>query len=162
LRPVLRDLDQLRLRGLKLTAELMPDMTAVGCAFGCGSGTYLQRETIVLSSELAGLTTSPLTASAASYAPPLAWFDQAAGSRVGDKCYPLTSAISVNGHGYTVERLWSNAAQGCVSSTSKLVVVPSADVNGGGSISPSLPQAVDAADPPVTLAFTVTPDPALL
>lgn len=138
--------------GKRQSVVFLPDIgPGTGCAGGCGAGTYLQNATSVASAELGDLTSTPLTASATVLGRPLAWYDQAAG-RIGDKCNGQQATIVVGAHTWSAQKLWSNAGNACVSTSSKRVVSPSAGPD--GTISPTLPQAVD---PPASATFTVTP-----
>jgi hypothetical protein len=110
-----------------------PDMQAgSGCELGCGAGaTPFDNYTSVASHEMAETITDCEVSLASSLAPPLGWYDNTNGE-IGDICNAQQGSIlGADSHTYTVQKLFSNAANDCI-------VVPG--TGGGGpslSISPT-------------------------
>ncbi len=80
----------------------------------CGSSSNdIQNQTAVVSHELSESINDPLVAEAASYAPPLGWYDPIYNGEIADKCDAQPAAS--NGP-WTVESLWSNLDGTCEAS----------------------------------------------
>ena len=97
---------------------VLPDMSAgSGCDTGCGSNpTPFNNQTSVASHEFAEAITDAAVGLATSNAPPLAWYDQTNGEN-GDICNAKQgSFVGSDGVTYTVQQIWSNAANACVDS----------------------------------------------
>jgi hypothetical protein len=94
---------------------VLPDMSpGSGCDTGCGGSTQFNNQTSVASHELAEAVTDAAVGLATTYGPPLAWYDSRNGE-IGDICNGQQGTITgTDGHTYTVQKLWSNAANACV------------------------------------------------
>ncbi|MBJ7594978.1 MAG: hypothetical protein JF886_08995 [Candidatus Dormibacteraeota bacterium] len=95
--------------------SVLPDFTTGGMATGCGGGTEFQNVMSVSSHEFAEVITDPEVGLATgAVGSPLAWYDVNNGEN-GDICNGINA--SVVGHdavAYTVQKLWSNAQNACV------------------------------------------------
>ena len=104
-----------------LAYGVMPDFGAsAGCSGGCGAGSEFQNITSVSSHEMAETVTDVDVGIATGFAPPLAWYDpnssdKDGGGEIGDICNGQQSAVTTPGGTYTVQQLWSNQANACVS-----------------------------------------------
>lgn len=94
---------------------VFPDFSQGGCSLGCGSGSSAQNLTSASSHELAESVTDADAGTATAFAPPLAWADQLTGEEIGDFCAHDDTQVTVNSNTYTVQTLWSNMQNGCVS-----------------------------------------------
>ena len=109
--------------GVTFTYQVMPDLTG---SFGCGSGSDAQNTTSVLSHELAETITDPDVNLAATYAPPLGWYDSSRGE-IGDLCNGLQATfVGTDGVTYTSQKLWSNVTAGCTETRLTAVAFTSA------------------------------------
>ena len=93
-----------------------PDMQAgSGCNTGCGSGaTAFDNYTSVASHEMVETITDGEVGLAVDLAPPLAWYDNTNGE-IGDICNAQQgSIVGSDGHTYTVQAEFSNAANNCI------------------------------------------------
>ena len=93
-----------------------PDMQAgSGCDTGCGSGaTAFDNYTSVASHEMVETITDGEVGLAVDLAPPLAWYDNTNGE-IGDICNAQQgSIVGSDGHTYTVQAEFSNAANTCI------------------------------------------------
>ena len=93
-----------------------PDMQAgSGCDTGCGSGaTAFDNYTSVASHEMVETITDGEVGLAVDLAPPLAWYDNTNGE-IGDICNAQQgSIVGSDGHTYTVQAEFSNAANNCI------------------------------------------------
>ena len=93
-----------------------PDMQAgSGCDTGCGSGaTAFDNYTSVASHEMVETITDGEAGLAVDLAPPLAWYDNTNGE-IGDICNAQQgSIVGSDGHTYTVQAEFSNAANTCI------------------------------------------------
>jgi hypothetical protein len=85
------------------------------CFGGCGSDSnYINDTTSVSSHELAESVTDTQVGLAATYAPPLAWYDEANGE-IGDICNAEEATVSAGGSNWVIQKQWSNALGACVS-----------------------------------------------
>jgi Bacterial Ig-like domain (group 3)/Putative Ig domain len=85
-----------------------------GCDTGTGPGTEFQNEMSVATHELVETTTDPEVGLAATYAPPLAWYDPTNGE-IGDICIAQeASIVGADGQTYTVQKMFSNLASDCI------------------------------------------------
>ena len=101
--------------GKEIYYGVNPDMSVgSGCENGCGGSTPFNNQTSVSSHELAESVTDAQVAQAPDNAPPLAWYDSTNGE-IADICNAQQGTI-VGGNGvtYTVQKLWSNAANACI------------------------------------------------
>jgi hypothetical protein len=93
---------------------VLPDLSQSGCNGGCGGSTVLNNTTAVASHEFAETVTDPAVGLAIVYGPPLAWYNATYGE-IGDICNgQQTTAMLGDGSTYTVQKLWSNSANSCV------------------------------------------------
>ena len=92
-----------------------PDMqSGSGCNTGCGNGTVFGNYTSVASHEMAETITDAEVGLATVFAPPLAWYDSKNGE-IGDICNAQQGSIlGGDGQTYTVQKLFSNAANACI------------------------------------------------
>jgi Cep192 domain 4 len=104
-----------------LAYGVMPDFGPTsGCSSGCGGGSEFQNITSVSSHEMAETVTDVDVGLATAFAPPLAWYDpngndKDGGGEIGDICNGQQSAVTTPGGTYTVQQIWSNQANACVS-----------------------------------------------
>jgi len=119
-----------------LVYGVMPDFSPPdGCRQGCGSGTDFENITAVSSHEIAEAVTDIDAASNSPYSPPLAWIDSAFGTgEIGDICNHEDSPVSTPGGTFTVQLLWSNQQNACVTSGSQ----PSLQLTAPGTVTPGL------------------------
>jgi hypothetical protein len=95
---------------------VMPDFSTGGCAVGCGAGSTLQIATGVSSHEMAEALTDPQVGSATVFGPPLGWYDNPPNlGEIADLCDPFDVTVNAGSSTYTVELLFSNVQNGCVS-----------------------------------------------
>lgn len=105
----------------KLPYAVFPDFGPTGgCSAalrGCGAGTSQQNLSSASSHELGEAVTDVEVGSFNGnvLGPPLAWFDQNSGEEIGDFCNHSSAQITVNSNTYTVQNLFSNLQQACVS-----------------------------------------------
>jgi len=94
---------------------VLPDMSAgSGCDVGCGRGTAFGNQTSVASHEMIEAVTDAEVGLATVLGPPLAWYDPNNGE-IGDICNGQQGTITGgDGHSYTVQKEWSNAAKACI------------------------------------------------
>ena len=108
--------------GSNLPYGVFPDFSSGGCSLGCGSGTTFQKATLVSSHEMGEAITDAQVGSATVFGPPLGWYDHvpAPGTdpgEIADICDPPAApqaSVSAGGHSYTVEPLFSNLQNDCV------------------------------------------------
>ena len=97
---------------------ILPDLSTGPCATGCellhSTNTYLQNATTVASHELFEATTDTDVVDATSNGRPLAWYDPNCGE-IGDICAYQYGSVTVGANTWTVQQMWSNAANDCVS-----------------------------------------------
>ncbi|KAI8610001.1 hypothetical protein BC830DRAFT_1085077 [Chytriomyces sp. MP71] len=101
---------------------VMPDQGG-SCAGGCGSNPSTVNNLFSVSShELAEAATDAAVGVATNVGSPLAWYDQTNGE-IGDICN-AQQGTTVGGDGvtYVIQTQWSNSANACVASGSKLTV----------------------------------------
>ncbi|HET7503180.1 MAG TPA: hypothetical protein VFK02_19305 [Kofleriaceae bacterium] len=92
---------------------VVPDQGG-GCAGGCGANpSRVNNLTSVASHELIEATTDPAVGLATVIGPPLAWYDPNNGE-IGDICNGQQGTTTGNGHTYTIQLEFSNAANNCV------------------------------------------------
>jgi uncharacterized repeat protein (TIGR01451 family) len=96
---------------------VVPDFSTGGCTLGCGLGTLFQRLTHASSHELAEAVTDAEVGSAGPFAPPLGWYDFPPNlGEIADVCDPLSAGITAGSNNYTVEPVFSNLQNDCVTS----------------------------------------------
>ena len=105
------------LNSLDVPYGVLPDLgSGTACSTGCAAGTEFEDLTTVSSHELAESITDPAVGLATSNGPPLAWYDTVNGE-IGDICNasgaPQNQAVLPSG--YTVQKIWSDLQQACVS-----------------------------------------------
>jgi hypothetical protein len=94
---------------------VMPDFSSGGCAVGCGVGTTLQIATNVSSHEMAEAITDAEVGVANVFGPPLGWYDNPPNlGEIADLCDPAEATVTAGSHTYTVEPLFSNLQNDCV------------------------------------------------
>jgi hypothetical protein len=104
-----------------LAYGVMPDFGPTSaCNNVCGAGNEFQNITSVSSHEMAETVTDVDVGIATVFAPPLAWYDPLSsdkdgGGEIGDICNGQESAVTTPGGTYTVQQIWSNQANACVS-----------------------------------------------
>ncbi len=92
---------------------VIPDQGG-GCAGGCGNNAQrVNNLDSVSSHELVEATTDPAVGIATVIGPPLAWYDPNNGE-IGDICNAQQGTTTGNGHTYTIQLEFSNAANNCV------------------------------------------------
>jgi MYXO-CTERM domain-containing protein len=104
-------------KGQDFAYAVLTDLSTGPCAgAGCGlaTNTVLQNTTAVASHELAEATTDGLA--------PLAWTDPTCGE-IADICLLLYGTIDPNGTTWTVQQLWSNAINDCITTKASLPAV---------------------------------------
>lgn len=91
------------------------------CYLSCGSAANWYDElTGVSSHEMGESVTDAGVGNATTNAPPLAWYDNNCGE-IGDMCNGQQVPLTIAGTTYTVQQLWSNRQDDCVSSGPALV-----------------------------------------
>ena len=81
---------------------------------GCGGSTAFNNLTAVSSHELGEATTDVQVGNATAYAPPLAWISNTTGEEIGDICVQEQAQITAGSNTYTVQKLWSNMQNACI------------------------------------------------
>ncbi|HXX02439.1 MAG TPA: hypothetical protein VEJ00_14580, partial [Candidatus Acidoferrales bacterium] len=119
---------------LDLPYGVLPDLgPGTACSTGCAGGTEFEDLTTVSSHEMAESITDAGVGVATALGPPLAWYDSTFGE-IGDICnasgVPANQAV-LPGSGYTVQKLWSNLQQDCVSAPPVFTVSAPASVSSG-------------------------------
>ncbi|HEY5026972.1 MAG TPA: hypothetical protein VIK39_01065 [Candidatus Angelobacter sp.] len=109
------------------------------CALGCGGNPALfDNVTEVTSHEMSEAVTDALVGSAATTAPPLAWYDPNPVANplgeIGDICVGQAATVSAGNATYVVQQEFSNLQNDCVSAPPVFNLS-----NSGGGIGPSLP-----------------------
>jgi len=98
----------------------MADFSSGLCSTGCGGfgATTFQIVTGVSSHEMGEATTDAQVGSATIFGPPLGWYDHVVSGtdpgEIADICDPATTTVSAGSHSYTVEPLFSNLQNDCV------------------------------------------------
>lgn len=106
----------------ELYYSVLPDFSTGAMASHCGNGTEFQNVTAVSSHELAEATTDPEVGLSQSDGPPLAWYydnpndpNQSQVGEAADICNGQDATASGgDGATYTVQKLWSNSQNACV------------------------------------------------
>jgi hypothetical protein len=102
------------LNGKNVLYGVMPDMQSGLCSTGgCGNAGVFGNYTSVTSHELTEAITDADVGIAATFAPPLAWYDMVNGE-IGDICNGQQGTYTANGTAYTIQLEFSNAANNCV------------------------------------------------
>ncbi|HLJ86061.1 MAG TPA: hypothetical protein VKZ53_04510 [Candidatus Angelobacter sp.] len=115
----------------RLGYGVFPDLSsASACAQGCGEGSSQQNLTAVSSHELAEATTDILVGSALTFAPPLAWSSMDVGE-IGDVCVAQDVPVTAGGNTYTVQQLWSNLQNNCVTAAPHFQLTAQSNANPG-------------------------------
>jgi hypothetical protein len=119
------------LNSLDVPYGVLPDLgPTAACSSGCAGGTELEDLTTVSSHELAEAITDTAVGLATTDGPPLAWYDTVNGE-IGDICNasgdPNNQAV-LSGSGYTVQKIWSNIQQDCVSAPPTFTLTAPASV----------------------------------
>ena len=104
-----------------LAYGVMPDFGPTSaCNKVCGPGNEFQIITSASSHEMAETVTDVDVGLAPVVAPPVAWYDpnrndKNKGGEIGDICNGQQSEVTTPGGMYTVQQIWSNQANACVS-----------------------------------------------
>ncbi|HKI27454.1 MAG TPA: chitobiase/beta-hexosaminidase C-terminal domain-containing protein [Candidatus Sulfotelmatobacter sp.] len=119
---------------LDVAYGVLPDMGPTsGCYTGCAEGTEFQDLATVSSHEMAEAITDTGVGLATVLGPPLAWYDVNFGE-TADICNasgdPANQAV-LPGSGYTVQKIWSNLQQDCVSAPPTFTLSAPANVLAG-------------------------------
>jgi hypothetical protein len=102
--------------GSDIPYGVLPDFSTGGCSVGCGGGTVFQNATAVSSHEMAEAITDAQVGSASVFGPPLAWYDDPPNlGEIADLCDPFDVTVNAGASTYTVEMLFSNVQNRCVS-----------------------------------------------
>jgi uncharacterized repeat protein (TIGR01451 family) len=119
----------------KLPYGVFPDFGPTSaCSTGCGLGTAAQNLTAASTHELGEAVTDTDVGAATALAPPLGWVDQVSGQEIGDFCEGNSSndvTVSAGGNTYTVQQLWSNMQNACVSAPAHFQLTAQANANPG-------------------------------
>lgn len=118
--------------GKLVTYAVQPDFGPTsGCGgAACGNGTELQNQQSVHSHEIAEAITDPTVG----FNNLLGWYDQANGE-IGDICDNLAqaeAAVTLNGHHYIVQKIWSNQQNACLAiiPPAVITIAPPVDFKG--------------------------------
>jgi uncharacterized repeat protein (TIGR01451 family) len=120
----------------KLGYGVFPDFSpASACSTGCGIGSPAQNLTSASSHEMGEAVTDILVGSASvsgQFAPPLAWMSQKQGE-IGDVCEFAVNdvPITIGSNTYTVQQLWSNMQNACVTLPAHYQLTGQANANPG-------------------------------
>ena len=118
------------LNSKELLYGVLPDYSpGSGCDRGCGGSTMFDNVTMVSSHELLEAATDPGVGLAATYSPPLGWYDQTNGE-IGDICNQF-QVTSPNAAGYSVQLVWSNVQNACADGPPQFHLSAPASVKGG-------------------------------
>jgi hypothetical protein len=99
--------------GVNVNYGVAPDQGG-GCAGGCGANALrVNNLDAVASHELAGAATDPAVGLATVFGPPLGWYDPNLGE-IADICTGQGTTVGRDGVTYTIQLLWSSAANACV------------------------------------------------
>jgi hypothetical protein len=111
--------------GSNIPYGVMADFSSGGCSTGCGAvgATTFQIVTGVSSHEMGEAITDAQVGTASFLAPPLGWYDPSGTTapdpgEIADICDPpasQTTTVTAGSHSYTVEPLFSNLQNDCVS-----------------------------------------------
>jgi FG-GAP-like repeat len=113
---------------------VFPDMFTGGCATGCGtSSSPFNNYTAVATHEMSEtITDAEVGIAGASLGPPLAWYDGTNGE-MADICDPQQGTYAAyDGHTYTIQLLFSNAQNNCISIPAGFTPTYSHDFNHDG------------------------------
>jgi MYXO-CTERM domain-containing protein len=105
---------------------VLPDVLEGPCDGGCGTHTNkFDNATSVASHTVMSAITDPRIGEVTSsgIGRPAAWYIDQCGE-IGDPCNMMDATITVDGGTYTVQKLWSNAANACVSTLPAAAVKP--------------------------------------
>jgi uncharacterized repeat protein (TIGR01451 family) len=100
---------------------------------GCGPPFLFQRVTLVSSHEMAEAITDAQVGSASVFGPPLGWYDNPPNlGEIADLCDPAFVQVTIGSQFYSVEPLFSNLQNDCVSAPPilKITAPPQAGPNG--------------------------------
>jgi hypothetical protein len=91
------------------------------CSQGCGQSTSANNMMSATSHELGEAVTDSNVGNASGDAPPLAWYNNNFGE-IGDICNQDQQQITVGTHTYTVQALYSNMQNGCVTASAQMTL----------------------------------------
>jgi hypothetical protein len=99
-----------------LAYGVFPDVSAGPCATGCGHNSqWLDNATSIHSHELAEAITDPQIGIPCGLDRPIAWYEDVQGcGEIGDPCNQVQTTLTVGADTWVVQKIWSNAANGCV------------------------------------------------
>jgi hypothetical protein len=99
--------------GLPIYYGVIPDLSSLGCAMGCGAGSgLLGRTTVSASHELIEAITDPIPTPGTSPAFPQAW-NTTDGQEIGDLCQSFKGTLTGHSATYTIQQEWDNSIGGC-------------------------------------------------
>jgi hypothetical protein len=101
-------------RVFNINYGVIPDLSGACNGICGGNPQVVNNTTSVASHELIEATTDPAVGLASTIAFPLAWYDPGHGE-IGDICNGQQGTTTGNGHSYTIQLEFSNAANDCVS-----------------------------------------------
>ncbi|HVI09217.1 MAG TPA: Ig-like domain-containing protein [Candidatus Binatia bacterium] len=118
----------------QLFYDIVPDMsTFSACAGFCGTeSTPFQMETAISSQILADTQTDPYLSQSSGFAPPLAWIGTL--GEVGDTCFLEENSLAQI-DGYTVQTLFSNHSEACISAVPDFLITAPSSATVGNSFS---------------------------
>lgn len=141
--------------GSNIPYGVMPDFSTGGCSLGCGVGTTLQIATNVSSHEMGEAITDAQVGTATIFGPPLGWYDHVQTGtdpgEIADICDPPAApqaTISAGGHSYSVEPLFSNLQNDCVTAPPVMHMPAS---GAGPGVQFSLPLTIQSSNTGATL-----------
>jgi hypothetical protein len=106
--------------GTEYYYAVVPDFHSSGCASGCGSSSEYNNVCSTVSHEMVETITDPDVADATVFGPPLGWYWYSSDSCQGelaDVCNQNQATFAgTDGKTYTVQKIWSNSAAGCIAS----------------------------------------------
>ncbi|KAI8614464.1 hypothetical protein BC830DRAFT_1127247 [Chytriomyces sp. MP71] len=85
------------------------------CLSGCGDSDTFSNTCAVASHEFVESVTNPAGSKAMFYSHPLGWYDSVDASEIGDLCNLQQGRLSDESNTWTIQKVWSNSYQGCVS-----------------------------------------------
>jgi uncharacterized repeat protein (TIGR01451 family) len=130
---------------------VVPDFSAGNCRVGCGLGTLFQNLTHASSHEMGEAVTDAEVGTAGPFAPPLGWYDFPPNlGEIADICGILAAGITAGANNYTVEPLFSNLQNDCVTSPPDFKITPPAQAGPGVAFNATLAVNGSASFAPIT------------
>jgi len=94
-----------------------------GCSKGgCGGSSAFNNRTAAGRHELGEAVTDVQVGNATAFAPPFASISDQTGEEVGDLCNQQQAQITAGGHTYTLQKLWSNLQNACVTTPAQYLL----------------------------------------